>query len=199
MSTFHKNAHYTDKGYYAYDTLETLSAGDVLVGFLLSGHSSSRMFRVAHERARGRYKLQKSIDKMLTGGLIRTRPYTKDVLEITPHGREILELTRRKKKYALRQKVTQRTWDKKWRIITFDIPEKKRSARDATRYLLSKFDWFQIQKNIWVYPYACDDFYALLCEDPIAKQRTLFATCSTLHGDTFAALKFFNLLPQQHT
>lgn len=48
-------------------------------------------------------------------------------------------------------------WDKKWRIIIFDIPEgQRRIARDALRNKLKKLGFYLIQKSVWVYPYPCE-------------------------------------------
>jgi len=46
-------------------------------------------------------------------------------------------------------------WDKKWRIAIFDIPEKKRGARDALRDTLKKLGFYELQKSVFVLPYPC--------------------------------------------
>ena len=59
----------------------------------------------------------------------------------------------------------QKIWDKKWRIIIFDIPEKRgRIARDVLRSKLQKLGFYLIQKSVWVYPYPCEKEVQLLCE-----------------------------------
>jgi len=57
-----------------------------------------------------------------------------------------------------------RNWDKKWRIVIFDIPEKKKGAREALREKLKKLGFFRIQKSVWVYPYECKDEIDFVCE-----------------------------------
>lgn len=47
------------------------------------------------------------------------------------------------------------TWDKKWRIITFDIPEKFKKARNALREKLKDLGFLKYQKSIFIYPYEC--------------------------------------------
>jgi CRISPR-associated endonuclease Cas2 len=44
-------------------------------------------------------------------------------------------------------------WDHMWRLITFDIPEKKRSLRDELRSILKILGFRELQKSIWVSPY----------------------------------------------
>ena len=46
-------------------------------------------------------------------------------------------------------------WDKKWRLVIFDIPEKKRGARDALRETLKRLGFYELQKSVFVFPYQC--------------------------------------------
>lgn len=48
-------------------------------------------------------------------------------------------------------------WDKKWRIVTFDIPEKKRTKRDLFRRKLKELGFGMIQESLWVTPHAFED------------------------------------------
>lgn len=49
------------------------------------------------------------------------------------------------------------TWDKKWRIITFDIPEKFKKARNVLREKLKDLGFLKYQKSIFIHPYECKD------------------------------------------
>jgi len=44
-------------------------------------------------------------------------------------------------------------WDKKWRVIIFDIPEKRRKERDFLRTRLKWLGFKELQKSAWVFPY----------------------------------------------
>lgn len=44
-------------------------------------------------------------------------------------------------------------WDKKWRIITFDIPEQKRKQRDFLRTRLKWLGFKELHKSVWAFPY----------------------------------------------
>ena len=46
-------------------------------------------------------------------------------------------------------------WDKKWRIVIFDIPEDKRMARNLLRGVLKRLGFLHLQHSVWVYPYPC--------------------------------------------
>ena len=49
----------------------------------------------------------------------------------------------------------QASWDGKWRILMFDIPESKRESRDSLTNKLRNLGFIQFQKSVWVYPYPC--------------------------------------------
>lgn len=48
-------------------------------------------------------------------------------------------------------------WDGKWRMVIFDIPEKKKKAREALRNKLRELGFRELQKSVLVFPYECED------------------------------------------
>lgn len=54
-------------------------------------------------------------------------------------------------------KITKQNWDRKWRVIVFDIPEKLKKVRDALRDRLKKLGFYELQKSVFVFPYECKD------------------------------------------
>ena len=58
----------------------------------------------------------------------------------------------------------QDTWDKKWRIVIFDIPENRKAARDALRFKIKELKFYQLQKSVFVCPYPCEKEILFLCE-----------------------------------
>ncbi len=53
-------------------------------------------------------------------------------------------------------------WDGKWRVIIFDIREKRRKVRAQLRLLLSGAGFLRLQDSVWIYPYPCDEFVGLV-------------------------------------
>ncbi|MCK5416097.1 hypothetical protein KAI92_01565 [Candidatus Parcubacteria bacterium] len=47
-------------------------------------------------------------------------------------------------------------WDKKWRVVMFDVSEKNRFARDSLRGMLKRLKFVELQKSVFVYPYECE-------------------------------------------
>jgi len=50
-------------------------------------------------------------------------------------------------------KYKTRKWDKKWRLVIFDILENKRQVRDLLRRKLKQFGFKELQKSVWIFPY----------------------------------------------
>ena len=48
-----------------------------------------------------------------------------------------------------------RRWDKKWRMVIFDVPEKNRAARDIFRFYNKRLGFYELQHSVRVYPYKC--------------------------------------------
>jgi len=55
-------------------------------------------------------------------------------------------------------------WDKKWRLVVFDISQLQRIKREAFRGKLKELGFFPLQKSVWVCPYPCQDEIELLRE-----------------------------------
>ncbi|TSC95223.1 MAG: phenylacetic acid degradation operon negative regulatory protein [Parcubacteria group bacterium Licking1014_1] len=53
-------------------------------------------------------------------------------------------------------------WDKKWRIVIFDIAQLKRFYREAFRGKLKELDFQPLQKSVWVCPFDCRKEVSLL-------------------------------------
>ena len=55
-------------------------------------------------------------------------------------------------------KVSQpQRWDKKWRLLMFDIPHEAKLIRDSFRRKLKNIGFVAFQKSIWIYPYPCEN------------------------------------------
>ena len=53
-------------------------------------------------------------------------------------------------------------WDRKWRVVIFDIVELKKIHREAFRGKLKELGFYPLQKSVWVYPFDCKDEIGLL-------------------------------------
>ncbi len=51
----------------------------------------------------------------------------------------------------------QKIWDKKWRIVIFDIPNRLKTARDGFAATLKRLDFIHVQKSVFISPYPCEE------------------------------------------
>src|SRR3989338_6698599 len=88
-----------------------------------------------------------------------------------------------------------RRWDGKWRILTFDIPEHRRSVRNRLRATLSALGFKRLQDSVWIYPYPCEDFLALLKADLKIGKDLLYIISEEIEGAR--SLRAYFELPQE--
>lgn len=46
-------------------------------------------------------------------------------------------------------------WDGLWRVVSFDIPEKKKQARNALVMKLKNLEFYPMQKSFFIFPFEC--------------------------------------------
>lgn len=47
-------------------------------------------------------------------------------------------------------------WDRKWRVIIYDVPKEKRFQQSNFRRMLQKLMFLKIQNSVYLTPYRCD-------------------------------------------
>lgn len=60
-------------------------------------------------------------------------------------------------------------WDGQWRMITFDIPERRRYARDTFRISLKRIGFVKLESSLWIYPYECKKELEVIAEALLIK------------------------------
>lgn len=109
-----------------------------------------------------RENLWRSIRSLYRSKLIEEK-YNRD-------GSVTLILSKQGKKFVLKYKLDeiriqpQSKWDRKWRIVTFDIPESRKKARDALRFRLRQMGMKEYQKSVFICPYPCDSELEFIIE-----------------------------------
>ena len=121
--------------------LSYMSPGQVIRGLLFENVSKKHGGSKTHF-ARKIYDLKKN-------GFIVTNGHQ---INLTQKGRKRIDIGR----------IEQLRWETKkqdgfYRLIMFDIPEKRRGARDVLRNKLQEFDCHKIQKSVYATPYCCED------------------------------------------
>lgn len=106
----------------------------------------------ALERKRRKRQFEQFINYLKSQGYIEIANLKeKKGILLTPRGHK----KALKVKYLLKPEKGElkRRKDKKWVMIIFDIPEKKRKYRDELRGFLYSLGFKSLQKSVWVSPY----------------------------------------------
>lgn len=149
-----------------------------------------RLFRGYDRRSMSRYEapsyVRKTLKRLHHRGMVRI--YDKNgeaVVRLTDKGeRELL-------KYQLQEKrLGEWRWDKKWRIIIFDIPEKRRFARDGIRDNMESFGFEKLQNSVWVYPYECEEIVVLLKSQYKIGKELIYIVAGDIENDDWLRKKF---------
>ena len=60
-------------------------------------------------------------------------------------------------------KLKKQTWDKKWRLVIFDVPDNQKKAREALRRKIKEMGFYPLQKSVFINPYKCEDEIDFIC------------------------------------
>jgi len=71
-------------------------------------------------------------------------------------------------------------WDGKWRMVSFDVPERLKKGRDALRYKLKEIGFRELQKSVFVFPYHCEKEISLLIKLFNLKKYVRFGVLESL-------------------
>ena len=74
-------------------------------------------------------------------------------------------------------------WDGRWRMLIFDIPEKKRPLREKIRRTLMHIGFVKLQDSVWIYPYSCEDLVTLLKADFKVGKDLLYLIVDSIEND----------------
>jgi len=135
----------------------------------------------------GRQKesIHRARERLIRQGLL---VYQNGLLHLTSKGEAVL---RRMEMYDFAINKPN-SWDKKWRVLIFDIPEQKKVLRNKIRLTLSTIGFVRLQQSVWLYPYDCEDFIVLLKTEFHIGKDLLYLIVDTLEYDA-PFRKQFNL------
>ena len=112
---------------------------------LLSQHIKYKL-----KEKKRRQKFYRTFYYLKNRRLINVRYFGKQIyISLTPDGRKLAG------KYQIDDLNIKKPkkWDRIWRILIFDIPDKHKIKREALRGKLKELGLYQLQKSVWVCPY----------------------------------------------
>jgi DNA-binding transcriptional regulator PaaX len=103
-------------------------------------------------------------------------------------GHQILTLSEDGKRRVLNFNLEQMTirkpqkWDCYWRIVIFDIPERRKPGREALRSKLKQLGFYQLQKSCFIYPYDCKSEIEFISEMYDVSPHVNFIVAKEIEG-----------------
>lgn len=87
-------------------------------------------------------------------------------------------------------KIEPSSWDGKWRLVVFDVPEKLRQGRDALREKLRRLGFRELQKSVFVFPYDCRDEIEFLVEFFALRKYVRYGVLELIDNDLHLQKEF---------
>lgn len=181
----------------AWDLLRVLGGVAILASVLVApniGLALKPFLRRANfreEREWRRTQVRLALERLRARRLIRfVEKGKRTYIEITELGK------RRLREFDFDSLAIERPkrWDGKWRIVIFDIPEKRQRERRSLRMKLSAVGFYQLQKSVWVYPFACPDEVDFICNFLDIDRWVHYIETNSLAGAEGKVRHHFNLL-----
>lgn len=136
---------------------------------------------------RRREYISSSASKLVKRGLMK---FENGYYQLTDEGEKILrrwELSDYKLKKPKR-------WDRKWRIVIYDISEKKKGKiRRQIFDLFRNVGLYRLQDSIWVYPYDCEEIIGLLKTDYGVGKEILYIIADEIENDKYLR-EYFDII-----
>ena len=127
--------------------------------------------------------IKRSSKRLISQGLLK---WESNKLTLTPGGEAALRRLELKEFDVLKPKK----WDKRWRVLIFDIPESRKGLRNKVRSTLRAIGFVPLQASVWVYPYDCEDLITLLKADFRVGNDLLYLIVDQIENDRHLRLEF---------
>jgi DNA-binding transcriptional regulator PaaX len=128
-----------------------MASGFVVMSFALPNLPQIFSF-FGYKTPKERYKIKRAIRELEKNNFVKIYKKGED---------DIVEITEKGKKKVLKYKLDElkisrpKKWDKKWRLILYDIPEKHKKGRNALKIKLGDMEFYPIQKSVFLCPFDC--------------------------------------------
>ena len=163
--------------------LHTITAVGVLGVALLAPNAMRvlSMFDGGKKRTMNpKYLFGSAFEKLLIKGMV--------VIEHTEHGKFVRLTTlgqRELTRMVARSPDTRahKRWDKRWRMVIYDIKEERKVIRMRLQEYLATFGFYKLQQSVWVYPYDSEALLLLLKADFKIGQEVLYIVVEKIEND----------------
>jgi len=160
-------------------------SGLVLVGAVAPGLLG--IIPLILRRRFSKKSIDQSVERLKRKGLLRLKKGDGNWrLELTGRGQAEILAWELGKKFI----KPPRRWDKKWRLLIFDIPESRKNLRNQVRKILAGWGFYRLQDSVWAYPYECEDVLELLRTKYRLRYEALYLRAEKIAKDRWLKAHF---------
>lgn len=132
--------------------------------------------------AKFNYQAKSALGRLAAKGLVVfVEEDGKRYARVTAAGERMLEMESMREQGARKPK----RWDRRWRVVLFDIPERRRGIRNRLRLFMQEYGFVRLQDSVWVYPYDCEDLITLVKADFHLGANVLYMLVESLERDKY--------------
>lgn len=126
-----------------------------------------------------RQAIARARTRLVMRGLLEYEKERHGFIRLTAKGRAVLH----RLEMCGYQIPVPKQWDGRWRVLIFDISEKRKTVRHEVRRTLSAVGFMRAQDSVWIYPYPCEEFVSLLKADFELGYSLLYLIVEELEGE----------------
>src|SRR3989344_506408 len=181
MGKLEKEAAQVRRRGYLRDAVLTAVGGAGLLLVAMAAPNALQLLGKTPIGKRFKDQTRSTLSRLAKDGLIRFEEHDgKKFARLTEKGRDALAFEQQKR---MLQEGRKKRWDRRYRIVSFDIAEKKRAVRIRLRTIMQSTGFIRLQDSVWVYPYDCEDFIALLKADLHLGKEVVYIIAETIEND----------------
>jgi DNA-binding transcriptional regulator PaaX len=130
------------------------------------------------------YAITRSIKNLLSDGLVEAfNSEHKQYFRLTPDGKQKLNNITLDSDSSL----VSTHWDGFWRIVLLDLPEDRKSEREALRYLLKKAGFVCVKNSVWISMYPFEHLFTNIKKDLGLTTELIIMVTDKIDEDTESA------------
>jgi len=129
-----------------------------------------------------KYYLNNVAKRLIDKGLLKIDNY--GMISLTEKGGKRFE------ELETRSIINPKRWDGKYRVVVFDIEEKRKKERDLIRYQLTSLGFIRLQNSVWISPYECEELITLMKSDRHLNSNIIYMTIESIENDLWLRQKF---------
>ena len=168
--------------------LSAVGIAGVLAVIMIAPNIFQALHRLLGDKYKLGYRAKTAAGRLAKKGLLRfvLRNGVR-CAELTEKGQVALALDKMR---AAQQLGRTRRWDKRYRLVMFDVPQYRRAVRDRLRNIMRECGFLRLQDSVWIYPYDCEELIALIKADIRIGKDVLYAVVESVENDAWIKRHF---------